>query len=162
MPLSRTSLYTALVLDILSITVEIQWEMAGNVPAVFFFNPLAAQQHGESMCMIPFYSYLFVKLEFVGTLLVCTGFSRYLPTPCALSKKSDTKLWPLRVYFSEVWVHSFQSAWTETNYCSVTINIVCLIFFKKHTFDWENTGALLNWSYLLVLFVFPLESFLHS
>ena len=31
MPLSRTSLYTALVLDILSITVEIQWEMAGNV-----------------------------------------------------------------------------------------------------------------------------------
>ena len=37
MPLSRTSLYTALVLDILSITVEIQWEMAGNVPAIFFF-----------------------------------------------------------------------------------------------------------------------------
>ena len=38
MPLSRTSLYTALVLDVLSITVEIQWEMAGNVPAIFFLS----------------------------------------------------------------------------------------------------------------------------
>ena len=131
MPLSRTSLYTALVLDILSITVEIQWEMAGNVPAIFFFYPLAAQQHGESMCMIAFYSYLFGKLEFVGTLLVCTGFSRYLPTPHALSRKSDTKLWPLRVYFSEVWVLSFQSAWTEMNYCLVTITFYVEFFLKS-------------------------------
>ena len=130
MPLSRTSLYTALVLDILSITVEIQWEMAGNVPAIFFF---ILWQHSsmERVCVWYHFTPIFGKLEFVGTLLVCTGFSRYLPTPHALSRKSDTKLWPLRVYFSEVWVHSFQSAWTEMNYCLVTITFYVEFFLKS-------------------------------
>lgn len=103
MPLSRTSLYTALGLDVLSITVGIQWEMTGNVPAVFFFTLWQHSSMDRVMCMIPFYSCLFEKLEF-GTYLVCTDSSRYFPTPHALSRKSDTKLWPLRVYFSEVWV----------------------------------------------------------
>ena len=38
MPLSQTSLYIALGLDILNITVGIQWEIAGNVPAVIFLS----------------------------------------------------------------------------------------------------------------------------
>ena len=55
---------------------------------------------------------------------------------------------------------SFQSAWTEMNHCSITINILCWIFFKKHNFDWENRFSMLKWSYLLVLLAFSFEGFL--
>ena len=101
MPLSRTSLYTALGLDVVSITVGIPWEMTGNV----FFYPLAAQQRGQSYVYDPILLLSFWKAGIWHLfILVCTDSSRYFHTPHALSKKSDTKLWPLRVYFSEVWV----------------------------------------------------------
>lgn len=154
MPLSQTILYIALGLDILNITVGIQWEIAGNVPAVIFLS------FGNTRA---WRVYVYVDI------ILLTSFWKGICRDCLIlepAKASGGTCLPATLcpgsYMqnceclgctflrngSTVLIR-FPKRLAEMNHRYVTINILC--WFLRASFWLEKHGfSMLKWSNLLV------------